>query len=139
MKRISRSSFLLLLSFTVIGAFSVMPVYAHDNGDDSPEYFMRAIACEYSKNLNQDLVKAYLLKHGASISESEDDTVTWKPVLYRWDGVRFFKWKEFEMPSAYSGVTPDSMKDGKHSGWRDSETGKRSIPSHSPALRKGHT
>ena len=122
MKRTSRSFFLLLLSFTVIGAFSVAPVLAHDTGEDSPGYSMRAIACEYSGNLDQDIVKAYPPKHVASMADSDDDVVTWKPVLYRWDGVRFHKWKEFEQPSAYAEVTHDGMKDGKHEGWRDFKT-----------------
>ena len=126
MKRISRSFLLLLLSITIIGAFSVTPVLARDNGDDSSDYSMQAIACDYSKNLDQEGVKANPQKY-MSMSDSGDQVVTWKPVLYRWDSVRFFQWKEFEMPCAYADVTPDGMKNGKNSGWRDTEEKMRSI------------
>lgn len=122
MKRISRSFFLLLLSFIVISAFSVTPVLAHDAGDNTPDHSVNAIACEYSDNLNQDIVKAYPPKQVASKSDSDDDMVTWKPILYRWDGVRYYEWKEFDMPPAYAHVLPDGFGRGKHSGWRDVET-----------------
>ncbi len=122
MKRTRKSLFLLLLSLTVIGAFSVMPISAHSPGDDSPNYTMRAIACEFDEDLDQTVVKAFPPKYVTSVSNSEHDKVTWHPELYRYDGDRFHKWKSFKTAPAYTKVSPNGVGHKKTANWIDTET-----------------
>jgi len=122
MKRIRKSLFFLLLSSIVIGSVSMSTVLAQASKDHSSDYSMHEIACEYNDDLGQYVVKAYPPKHITSMSDTEMDVVTWTPVLYHWDGVRFYIWNKFDMPSAFANVTPHGIEDGKHGGWFDTET-----------------
>lgn len=123
MKRIRNSLFLLLLSSTVFVGVSMLPVLAQASEAYSTSYYsdysMHNIACEYNDDIGQYTVKAYPPKNVTSMSNTELDVVTWTPVLYHWDGVRFHVWNKFDMPSAYAKVTPHGIE---HGGWFDTET-----------------
>lgn len=121
MKGFKRSLLLLLMLLLVVGTLSATPFMAHDTGDDSPDHAVREIACEYNDAGDRvNSVEAFPPEHASSWSE--DDRVSWKPILYRWDGVRYHKWKEYKEATAYAYVTPEGLKEGKDSGWRDNAT-----------------
>ncbi|MEZ0482206.1 hypothetical protein [Planococcus sp. SSTMD024] len=121
MKGGKRNLFLLWLSLFVIAAFSVAPAMAHDTGDDSPDHSVSASECEYNEAGDRVLsVEAFPPEQVSSFAE--EDLVTWEPVLYRWDGVRYHVWKQYERAIAYAHVNTDGFKEGRNLGWRDAKT-----------------
>lgn len=56
------------------------------------------------------------------MSNSDQDLVKWHPVLYRWDGVRFYTWKKFDRASAYAKAMSNGSGHRKLANWRDTKT-----------------
>ncbi|MCP2033555.1 hypothetical protein L1279_000538 [Planomicrobium sp. HSC-17F08] len=122
MKHFKRIVFLLFLSFFLIISLSATPILADNNGDGSPPHSVRGVSCEYVQLVNQYAVKAFPPNHVTAWWGLRDDVVRWTPVLYRWDGTQYIKWRESKVPPAYAYVTPYGLNNGINPGWRNSLT-----------------
>lgn len=121
MKGFTRSLMLCLLSLLVLATITATPVMAHDTSGDTPDHTVSATACEY--NDSADRVRSVEAFPPEQVSSwPKVDMVSWKPVLYRWDGVRMHVWKEYTAVTASAEVTPDGLKSGNEFGWRDNAT-----------------
>lgn len=121
MKGFTKSLLLFLLTLFVLSVILAAPVMAHETADDSPYHVVSATACEYKDAADRvRSVEAFPPEQASSWQEV--DMVSWKPVLFRWDGVRLHKWKEYTAATAYAYVTPDGLKFEGDSAWRDSAT-----------------